>query len=133
MTHYVKWMVGLSDGSNIYEDKGDFKRVAGEKTPWLKLKKYLDDKGVEITSLSLYTDGGDRWVLPSSGSSPKFQELRDIKQPNSYKFRRKAKIEQSTGNTREYAVVIAEYDDYDIEIWVLEKEPNPSWSLIKQK
>ena len=132
MTQNIKWSVGLSDGQNIYEDKGDYKRVEGELSPWLKLMEYIDNNDVEITSLSLYTDEGRRWNLPSTGN-PKFRELREVEQPDELKFRRKLSKDLVSGNEKRYAVIEAHYEDYKVQLWVRNKEPNPSWSLIKQK
>ncbi len=128
--HNVKWTASLSDGSNIYEDKGDYKEVQGELSPWLKLREYLEDNEVEITSLSLYTDDGKRWNLPSAGN-PKFRELRNVEMPNSFKFRRKLSKDLITKKEKRYAVITAIYDDRELQVWVLDKEPYPSWAIEK--
>ena len=131
MTHNIFFTASLSDGSNIYEGKGDYKRIEGELSPWLKLKKHLDKEGLEITSLSLYTDDGRRWNLPSAGKNPKFREMEKIGEPTQFKFRRKLKRELNSGNEKRYAVIEAQYQDYKVQVWVRDVEPYPSWSIVQ--
>ena len=130
MTQNIKWTASLSDGSIIYEDKGDYKRVEGELSPWLKLMEYIENNDVEITSLSLYTDDGRRWNLPSSGN-PKFKELRDVGQPDGFRFFRKLSRDLVSKKEKRYAVVEAQYQDYKVQVWVRDKEPYASWSIVQ--
>lgn len=129
----VKWVCSLSNGQTLYEGKGDYQE--GGLSPWLKLKKYLEEnREVFITSLSLYTDEGHRWNLPSAGKQPKFRELEKCEKPLKYTFFRKAGMDMDMGGgnreTERYAVIEASYKDYKIQVWVREEKPHASWSLI---
>ena len=131
----ITWAVGLSDGSNAYEGKGQFKRVKGALSPWQRLLTHLDKSGLEITSLSLHADGM-RWTLPSKGKNPKFRAFDDAPKPNDYRYFRKMGADGIGGqvhNEEFYVVIEAEYDDHRLQIWVLDKEPYPSWSLVVWK
>jgi hypothetical protein len=43
-----RWIVSLSDGTTIFEDK-----TPGQSSAWLRLSKYLIDRGLMITNLRL--------------------------------------------------------------------------------
>lgn len=66
MTRKVKFFVGLSDGSNVYEGKGEYDIDKA----WLKLQEHLETNVLKITSLGLYTDFGQTWNLPSNTRLP---------------------------------------------------------------
>lgn len=66
METQVKFSVGLSNGANVYEGKGDFDVPRA----WLKLQEYIKANNLRITSLVLYTDHGQTFSLPSSGRLP---------------------------------------------------------------
>ena len=129
----IKWAVGLSDGTNAYEGKKEYRHIEGELSPWQRLLKYTEREGLEITSLSLYFEG-KRWNLPSKGSNPKFREFTTSDKPIGYKCFRKlgADILQGGGMENEelYTVAEAEYEDYKLQVWVLDKEPYPSWTVV---
>src|SRR6056297_3747626 len=132
MTRNIKWTVGLSDGSNKQSDKGEFKRVKGELSPWQKLLNYIDKKGLKITSLALFIEG-KRWNLPSKGNQPKFRAFDEAKSPNSYRFFRKMGVDILNGKKKDvehYAVAEAQYNNKKLQIWVKDKEPYPSWSIV---
>lgn len=131
MTPQVRWSVGLSNGQNYYEGKGDFEIVKGEISPWRKLNKHIDKKGVEITSISLYK-GNKRWNLPSAGNQPKFSAFDNAEKPKGYRFFRKVGFDilGKDGGEEHFAVIEAQYENYKLQTWVKDKEPYPSWSLI---
>ncbi|XOB41793.1 MAG: hypothetical protein ACKKMS_00115 [Candidatus Nealsonbacteria bacterium] len=130
----VKWAISLSNGETVYEDKGDYRIIKGEISPWQKLLKFIDKQGVRITSLSLYMDDGRRWNLPSAGRNPKFKEFADAEKPISYRFFRKAGIDMDFdgGNRKEeiYTVAEAIYKDKKLQVWVPEENPEVCWSVI---
>lgn len=90
MKHKALWTVSLSDGSTLYEGKGDYATVEGRKSPWLRLLDFLNDNpDVRITSMALYA-GDTVWNLPSAGKSPKFATSANAPKPVSYRFSRQA-------------------------------------------
>lgn len=132
--HNVLFIAGLSNGETITEEKGNFQTITGELSPWQRLQKYIQEKGVTITSLSLYTKDGKRWNIPSNGNNPKFKAFGDAPKPISYKFYRRmgADVINNGGLKDEeiYAVVEAEYESVKIQVWVNDKS-FVSWSFIK--
>ena len=127
----TKWFASLSDGSTVYEDKGDYKVISGGLSPWQRLLSNLD--GRKITSLSLYTDDGKRFNLPSAGKNPKFKAFADAEMPESYNFFRCAGADVMNGQAQEYEVyTVAEaiYKDKKLQIWVSEANHNNSWTVI---
>jgi hypothetical protein len=128
----TKWFASLSDGSTVYEEKGDFKTIKGELSPWQRLLKHLDN-GIKITSISLYTDDGKRFNLPSAGKNPKFKEFAEAPKPTSYNFFRKAGADIMNGKAESYevyAVIEAIYPDKKLQLWVSESNSNNSWAVI---
>ena len=128
----VLWTASLSNGETIYEGKGNFQVIEGALSPWQRLLSYLVDAKVEITSLSLYTNDGKRWTLPSAGKNPKFAELTASPKPFDYRMFRKAAAEgNSAGITQEFYTVIeaAFLDGRALQIWVSEDGVS-SWSII---
>lgn len=134
----VLWTVGLSNGETIAEEKGNFQTVEGELSPWQKLLSYCAEKGVTITSLSLYTKDGMRWNLPSAGKNPKFGELQNL--PKAVDFimqrkiaqeRRSDALDKDAGWVDKHTVAIAVFEDgRRLEVWVAE-ETLISWSILK--
>ena len=135
MTHNVLWQVSLSNGETIYEEKGNYKRIAGELSPWLKLEYYIDKNNLNITSLCLYTRSGQTFNLPSTSNNPKFNRFKHSRKPISYKVQRAIAHDISlTGKpvvSDHFTIAIAEYETYTLEMWVDEKNTNNSWVLIK--
>lgn len=131
----VLWTAGLSNGETITEEKGNFKTVEGELSPWQKLKLYAAEKGVFITSISLYTKDGLRWNLPSAGKNPKFGEFAKVEKPLDFRmFRKAAKDLKSDGSGEGdwediHTCIEAIYPDMSIQVWVSE-ESLTSWVLI---
>jgi hypothetical protein len=135
-TPKIKWAVGLSDGSNQYEGKGDYQFKEGTLSPYQRLLKHLEKEKLTITSLALYMDDGRRWNLPSEGNKPKFKIFQDIEKPVSYRFFRKAGMDIGANNKdvlnkENYAVIEANYKDKKLQVFVDEKYPHASWSLTQ--
>lgn len=131
--HKVQWIVGLSNGETITEGKGNFAEVTGELSPWQKLLAYVQEKGVTITSLSLYTADGKRWNLPSSGKNPKFHAFSIAKKPTGYKMFRKVGADIMNGkpvNEDLFTCAEAQFEDGSrLQIWV-DESSEKSWTLI---
>lgn len=137
----VKWRASLSNGETHYEGKGDYTRVPGELSPWLRLQEYITDNGLTITSLALYDDKGRTFNLPSSGSRPKFKAFTDTLPPVDYDMFRA--ISQDLGQTdgenvelydyvenqEHFTVVSALYSTYSLQLWVSELNPDHCWVL----
>lgn len=138
--HFVKWKVSLDNGENCYEGKGNFQELAGELSPWQKLQKHITDNGLKITSLSLYTDCGKTWQLPSLGLNPKFSEFSTGKKPDSFNFCRKIARDsnvvdfqaQKSRVVEWYTVAIAIYEGFEVQVWVDELNISNSWVVVKE-
>jgi len=132
MTQNIQWSVSLSNGETLQEDKGAYKIIQNEDSPYRRLLSYLKEKDLKITSLSLVC-GERRWILPSAGANPKFKIFCDAPKPIKYRFFRKMgmDINSTTQSKQEiYAVIEADYSDKKLQIWVSELNPENSWSLI---
>jgi hypothetical protein len=139
--HKVKFKVSLNNGETFYEGKGDYVEIAGQLSPWQRLLKYTVDNKVEITSLSLYTDSGQTFNLPSSGKNPKFKPFRDIQKPIDYDLKRYVARELDTTRingdltldniavSEWFTVIEAIYPDYKLELWVDEFNIQNCWTL----
>jgi len=131
----VLWTVGLSNGETLTEEKGNFQTIAGELSPWQRLKQYVTEKGVEITSLSLCTKDGMRWNIPSAGKNPKFHAFSEVEKPIDFKMFRKAAMDMKGGEEQKewqdvHSVIEAIYPDgRTLQVWVAEETLN-SWTLM---
>ncbi len=134
MTHKVFWSASLSNGETLFENKGDYVEVVGELSPYNKLLKYCDDNCLDITSMSLYTDDGRTFNLPSSGQKPRFKEFQDIEKPYKYSCFRKAGADMNSdfkvSGANLFTVVEAVYFDYRVQLWVDEYNTKNCWCLI---
>lgn len=134
MDKKVLWIAGLSNGETITEEKGNFKTIAGELSPWQRLLLYLKEKDLTITSLSLHTKDGLRWHLPSAGKNPKFHAFAVAPKPINLNMFRKMGGDVTGGgeikNPDKYTIIEGEYNGgTKIQIWVDDYSLN-SWSLI---
>lgn len=143
-TYNVRWQVSLSNGETFFEGKGDYEDIQdGRLSPWQRLLNHMDDTGAVITSMSLYSDSGQTWNLPSAGRNPKFKEFANLPQPYDFVFDRKSSLESSsesafkdTKKDEEYAVISAYYGinlngtpalNLKIQYWVDENNPKNCW------
>jgi hypothetical protein len=130
----VGWKVSLSNGETLYEYKGDFVIIPGEISPWQKLLQYIAQNNLTITSMSLYTDGGQTFNLPSAGKNPKFHAFDIQEKPIAYTFSNRLgqdMIGQTDGDL--FAIIEAEYNTYRLQIWVDRNNPKNTWSLVVSK
>jgi hypothetical protein len=130
--HNVKWKISLSNGETFYEGKGKFKDISGLKSPFQRLLDYTLDTKTYITSLSLYTDDGKSFNLPSAGKRPQFKEFSNLEKPLDYNICRKItrKISRIGFETDEwFTVAEAIYPKYKLQLWVDEKNPKNCWVL----
>lgn len=139
--HKVKWQVSLSSGETLFEEKGDFISVPGELSPWNKLLKYIEDNSLTITSLSLYTDDGRTFNLPSLGKNPKFRAFDLAVKPCKFALERKYATDvDDKDNADRFTTVNAWYDlgycnefgnvSLKLSIWVDENNTNNCWTLV---
>ncbi|MCK9598080.1 MAG: hypothetical protein M0R37_12125 [Bacteroidales bacterium] len=126
------WCASLSDGTTHYEGKGDFAAIPGEQSPFLRLLSLIASKNLAITSLSLYSDDGRHWALPSAGHNPKFRAFDSARKPCRYSFFRKVRrvaMGRGTGQEDRFAVIEAEYGDGTrLQLWVEDGTLN-CWTL----
>lgn len=129
----VQWIASLSNGETLHEGKGNFEEINGELSPWQKLLKYLEERDVEITSLSLGTNSGKRWNIPSAGKNPKFKEFADVAKPIGYRFFRKIGMDTSGANAGKedlFTCIEAQYSNgVRLQVWV-DDESHVSWSAL---
>ena len=127
-----KWSVGLSDGSNHHEGKGDFALIDGALSPWRRLLAFIDDKELTITSMAIRS-GELAWSLPSIGKNPTFKAFCDAPKPIGYKFFRKLGVNvrgKNKGVEDRFAVIEAQYEGgRTVQVWVDEKTLS-SWTLL---
>lgn len=132
-THRVLWSVSLSNGETIHEEKGEYKSREGVPSPWCRLMAYIDECDVQITSLSLYTDEGHRFNLPSLGSNPRFKAFANAEKPVSFRMFRKLGADVMGKNIVSqdlYTVIEATYADSKVlQLWVDERTFSV-WTLI---
>ena len=134
MRTQIRWSVSLSNGETLYEEKGEYTTLQGQLSPWQKLLKYIQEKGLKITSLSLYTERGQRFNLPSAGKNPKFKEFTDAEKPISYRMFRKAGLDINNNKVESeerFTVIETTYsNNKKLQIWVSEQNPDISWSVL---
>lgn len=142
--HKVNFQVSLDNGETIYEGKGDYQDFQdGRPDPWQRLLRYIVDNGFYITSISLYTDDGLRYNLPTAGKNPKFKAFSDSEKPIDYDFFRKMGREAHATNedgkiklttpmeiSDWYTVGEAIFNGHKLQIWVDELNPKNSWTLL---
>lgn len=138
MEHNVKWQVSLNNGETLYEGKGAFIEVAGELSAWNKMIQYITEKELEITSLSLFTDTGQRWNLPSKGNNPKFRAFDIAKKPFKLQLERVQGMDWDDQQNPDIYTTINAYYDYEgevfkLSIWVDEKNINNTWTLFTKQ
>lgn len=125
----VFWTASLSDGHTHYEGKNEYQEIKGELSPWLRLIQHIENKGLEITSLSLYMNTGERWNLPSAGTNPKFKMIDRAVNPVGYRFFRVLKKEIPEGKEERYNIIEAIFSNYKLQVWV-SLDGKTSWSVV---
>ena len=140
--HNVKFKVSLSNGETFFEGKPPFDEIPNELSPWNKLQEYIFKNKVEVTSLSLYTDSGQTFNLPSAGKNPKFKVFQKLEKPLDFQcFRaigrdldvipKDNKFEATqSGDSDWFTIAEAIYSSYRLQIWVDEQNPRNSWVLV---
>jgi len=136
MAKKVRWITSLSNGETLYEERGNFKTIDGELSPWLRLLSYLEDNDLKITSIALTYDERTRYNLPSTSNSPKFHAFSEADKPVSFNFFRKyggnvidGSVDTATAD--HFTVIEALYEDgKTVQVWVDEANGN-SWTLSK--
>lgn len=131
-TRRVKWSVSLANGETFFEEKGAFQTLPGAPSPWQRLLAYCTTHHLTITSLSLYTDEGQTFHLPSNGTNPKFHAFHQAAKPLSYNFYRVVGHDIYDKVFDHFAVIEAIYDSYRLQIWVNENDPKHSWVLVQK-
>jgi len=134
MQHKVLFTASLSNGETIYEGKGNYQEIKDAPSPWQRLLAYQAEAQVEITSLTLYTPGGQRFNLPSAGKNPRFHKvIGNAPVPVDYRiFRAAAAEKDKTGQERFelYTVAEASYaDGRRVQMWVDEQTLN-CWTIM---
>jgi hypothetical protein len=125
----VKWQVSLSNGETLYEGKGQFQRIKGEKSPWQLLLSYMALKEVYITSMSLYTDDGQRFNLAEKPLDYVFFRQMIQDHEGTIDETGVANIEKTT--VADLCTVIeAIYKDYRLQLWVSEIDPRICWTVV---
>lgn len=135
MTKKVRWIASLSNGETLYEERGNFKTIQGELSPWLRLLSYLTEKDLTITSIALTFDERTRYNLPSLSKSPKFHAFSTAAKPVAFNFFRKlggnvidGKIDPRTAD--HFAVIEAQYESGQVvQVWVDDSNGN-TWTLM---
>ena len=133
--HTVRWSVSLSNGETIHEGKGEYEEKDGELSPWQKLLAHIAECGASITSLTLSTESGATFALPSAGKNPRFKAFADAPKPVGYKMFRKIGVDVVSkdggmGKEELYTCAEAQYEDgRKMQIWVSEETHN-AWTLL---
>tara|TARA_R110000851_G_scaffold96046_2_gene208435 strand:+ start:1929 stop:2339 length:411 start_codon:yes stop_codon:yes gene_type:complete len=135
MTKKVRWIASLSNGQTLYEERGNFKTIQGELSPWLRLLLYLTENNLAITSIALTFDERTRYNLPSLSKSPKFHAFATAAKPVAFNFFRKmggdvidGSIDADTAD--HFAVIEAQYEGGQvIQVWVDDSNGN-TWTLL---
>lgn len=131
----VLWRVSLSNGETFQENQKPFNIIPGELSPWRRLLQYVDDSDLHITSCALFHQN-KTYNLHSAGNSPKFSRFNMVNKPESYWVERVLGVDRAVnGQERErqlFTVGIARYKTFDLEVWVDDKNPRNTWTLVKE-
>ena len=123
----VQWAVGLSNGENYQEN--NYPKIEDNLSPWQCLLKYIEANDLTVTSVYLFSDK-HKWVLPSKGKRPRFQEYDIAEQPISYRAFKKYGRDLITKKEEHYSVIEAEYENgQKLQTWV-SHDGEASWSVI---
>jgi hypothetical protein len=127
----VFWKVSLSNGETYIEGKGNYQEIEGQPLPFRRLTEYAKENDLKITSLSLFTNSGQNYNLPSAGRNPRFRAFDLSVQPIEYRCFEKYGEDVNSGvvvSVDLFKVIRATYEDGSfIEIWVDENNTNNIW------
>jgi hypothetical protein len=127
----TRFKIALSNGETIIEGVAPFEFIRGELSPVLKIKKYIKENNLKITSLSII-DGARTFNLHSASNNPKFKAFYEGERPIAFDFYRY--LGGGVGKVSEknlFIVAEAIYPKYRLQIWIDQNNPNNSWSLVK--
>jgi hypothetical protein len=126
----ARWFASLSNGENAVEGNGKFAEIAGELSPWQKLREYIKENNLKITGMQIRKEG-KVYTLPSA--NPKFGG--DI--PLDYKFGRKVAADMMSDSMDKMTLVemhifiTAVYEHSEVTLWVDELGKKDSWVTVK--
>ena len=128
------WKVSLSNGETFYEGKGKFEILEGVKSPWQRLKDYIQINELKITSLGIFTEDNKNFHLPSSGNNPNFHAFINVFKPDYYNYFRTASSSMSGSEieSSSFIVIEAGWFSFILQLWVDENNTNNSWCLVKE-
>lgn len=141
MKKKVRWIVSLSNGETLYEERGNYRTIEGELSPWQRLQAYITENQLEITSIvltyqvKLGNDVRDLYYnVPSAARDPKFHAFANAPKPTGYNFFRKMggdviNGQVDPGTADQFTVAEAIYQDYKLQLWIDESTGN-AWTLI---
>jgi tetratricopeptide (TPR) repeat protein len=100
--------------------------------------KTFGENNLEITSLSLYTNSGQRWNLPSKGGNPKFRAFDIAQKPFKLQLERVQGMDWDDQNNPDIYTTINAFYDYEgviykLSVWVDEKNTNNTWTLFTKQ
>ena len=132
--HKALWTASLSNGETVHEEKGEYKRIDGEPSPWVRLCLYIAEKNLSITSLAVYSQDGRRFNLPSTGTNPRFAAFSENEPPIGFNMFRKIGVDFIGGKETQgrdiFTVVEAAYESgLTLQMWVDNRTLN-AWTLI---
>ena len=116
----IRWVVGLSSGDTLVEDRGIVTSDAMESS-WDKLQKHLQLNNLTITSMGLWV-GDKHFDLPSN--DPKSGGIAPI----SYNcFRYHEDVMGFEEDIVDYIHADAIYENFTIQLWVNMADTNKCW------
>ena len=138
-----KWVASLSNGATAIEGTAPFEIIAGELSPWLRLRQYLQDTGFHITGMRVQVSKSGKpthtYNMPSmhatpDGSHPRWAKLVPRIPINFNYMRAAGQILTPTGEYQQRDILIAaEYDDFIVFLGIDETDGNESWIVIHDK
>lgn len=141
----ISFLVTLSNGEKVIENRGDYRWIDGQPSPWNRLITYVAKNKLSISWLGLVTEDGQVYNLPMSGGKSRFAEFNkpDSIKPNYYEVKRflardmDVVAENRRANIQDVRVVefytIAEaiYTGFTVQLWVDEIHPKRSYTVVK--
>ncbi len=125
----IRFKASLSNGENFVEGKGDYAFIPGELSPLLRLYKYVQDNGLQITGVSIEARGTEHH-LPSVAKNPRFKTFAETPPPKRYLMYRKKGVDMVRGQAqREDRFLVAEafYTAGSMQFWVNADFPHATY------